>query len=191
MEGGHHAEAARDLVVRVVDRDRGQLAGAEDLAEAGHVDHHVHPGFDVEGLDERVVVGGLRPELGVGEQHRLAARLYPGPDHLRRRRQEVVLRSGHDEDRAVRGHGLLPRQHDLLGVVEVAGERALDRGQPAVVAVVDVLLPFALREADRLLALARDLDERVGEVLLGVVVDALALSAALDDDRGPGPRWRR
>ena len=46
--------------------------------------------------------------------------------------------------------------------------------------------PSPSREADRLLALARDLDERVREVLLGVVVHALALVAALDDDGGPG-----
>ncbi len=63
---------------------------------------------------------------------------------------------------------------------------ALHAREAALAAVLARALALALEQADGLLAVARDLDERVRDVLLAVVRDALALVAPLDHQDRPG-----
>ena len=92
------------------------------------------------------------------------------------------LRSGDDDDRGV-GRNVLLQQDERLGH-EVVGLQLL--GDAAVAARVragDVALAVALDEVDLGLLALEDLDQAVGQVLLGVGGHALHAAVVLEHDR--------
>jgi hypothetical protein len=85
------------------------------------------------------------------------------------------------------GDLLLAEQQHVLHLVLVLRERRLRPREARLSRVLRRALALAGGEADRLLALAGDLDERVRDVLLGVARDLLLLVPALHEEDGPRP----
>ena len=99
-------------------------------------------------------------------------------------REEIGLRSGDDDDRGVVGHRALLRDHQLVDGVVFAAER---RGNRAVAVAIGLrrgfLLAVPLREVHLPLLSRHHLDDAVGDLLLGIIGDALGASFVVEDDR--------
>jgi len=186
VEEGHEPEVLGDRVIGIVGHERSELARSEELPHPRDVHHHVLGHLDVPLLDQGIEVGERLLRLGLDHHEALAAALHVRADRVHRLRQQVLLRTTDDQHGALRGDLLLPEQEDALRLVLVLAERRLGGGEATVSALLSRALALALRQADRLLPLAGDLDEGVRDVLLGVVRDLLALLTPLDEEDGPG-----
>ena len=175
----------RDRVRRVRGRHRDGGVGAEQLAHAADVHHHVLSRFDRPFLQQGFNGGLARPgHLVRIEQHQqMTALVQITPQHVDLAREEISLRAAYDDHRRVGGDILLLCEHQLLGPIVVPAER---RGDSAVAVPFRrdrIFLAVTLYEVDLLLLAGHGLDERVRQVLLGIGGRALTAVLVFDDDR--------
>ena len=132
----------------------------------------------------RLVSGGLSGFVRrIEHQQQLAALVEIRLQRVDFRREEIGPRSGDDDHRRVVGHRALLREDELLDGVVLAAERFGDRAVAVALAPTSCPFAVALREVDLPLLAGDDLDDAVGDVLLGVRRDALGAALVVEDDR--------
>ena len=177
-EEGREPEALGDRVLSVLIDDGGEGVTGEQSRETVHDDApgDLDPEARGDALDLRKV------GEGIDEKEEAPAAGYEALDHSAFGREEVLLGARNQEDRAI-GRDRVPEGEEVLDREAFGLDRALQLAQTGLLRVVDRFFAVPGETADDLLRLARHLENRVRELLLGDLGKPLLVSAALGDDR--------
>ena len=184
--GRQQVEILRDGMARIACGHRHRLVGPDQSAHAADVENDVVVRLDAPILEQCFETGELRLvrlQHRIEHQEQLAALGQVRLDHVDLWGQEIGARTGHHEHVGIRRDRRLLREHHLVDLEVVGGERRVDAVVAGAVGARRVLFAMALDEVNLGLSALHDLDQRVGELLLPVRRRLLVSPRVVEDHR--------